>query len=807
MLASLSWLGEFVEIGDLSPEEVADRLVTVGLEVEGLSDFKGYLMDVVAARVLEFESGPEPGGLARCLLDAGSRGRVQVMCGAPDIDPGGLYPLALPGCELPSGTVRSMTVRGSASDGMLCSEAELLVGEDSSGLMALDRGIAPGTPLGDLYGRGDWILEVGITPNRGDALSHLGIARDLGAILARPLKSRPCPVAEDGPPASEKIRVDIECPDEAFRYCGRVVYGARPAPSPVWLSSRLMSLGLRSINNIVDVTNYVMLELGLPLHAFDLGRIAGGRIAVRTFGPGTRFTTLDGQERVMKAEGNVLICDGERPVAIGGVMGGLNSEVAEDTEDVFIEGAMFNPVNVRRTSKSLGLSTDASFRFERGQDVNMCPRAVDRAASLISELTSGRVAPGLVDCCPRPWKPRFVPFTPARCNALLGTSHSEPEMDRALGDLGVRLQPSQTTICLYDAEIPSWRPDLTREADLFEEVMRILDFGSLPATLPKPPSVAQEPHAAYRTAERIRGFMAGKGYTELLSFSFLNANFADRLGLGADHPLRREIRMVANPLSEEQGALRTTIVPSLLNAARLNQYHEQRDLALFELSRVFRQKAPEGAPDEIPMAGALLAGDREATLWCEEKRPVDFFDLKGAVEALAASFTESWEFVRDGTVPPYLDVREAAAVRRGGELLGHLGLVKASVADAFGLKKSGGPVYVFELETSSLPPSVSPAFEPFPGFPPAVRDLAVLVDESVPAADLEKAFSGGDYPLRKVAVFDLYTGGRLPPGKKSIAFRLYFQDCARTLTEELVSGYFKLIAGTLEKEFGATLRS
>ncbi|MDR1041167.1 MAG: phenylalanine--tRNA ligase subunit beta [Deltaproteobacteria bacterium] len=805
MLASLSWLGEFVEIGDLSPEEISDRLVMVGLEVEGISDFKGYLKDVVVARLAESE--PLDGRLFRCLVDAGPKGRVQVVCGAPGMRAGALYPLALPGCELPGGAVKAAAVKGIRSDGMLCSEAELMVGEDASRLQELDAGIEPGTPLSALYDHGDWILEVGVTPNRGDALSHLGIARDLAAKLARPLKGRFYPVEEDGPPASERIRVDIECPDEAFRYCGRVIYGARPAPSPVWLSSRLASLGMRSINNVVDVTNYVMLELGLPLHAFDLRRIAGGRIVVRTYGPGTRFTTLDGQERTLKAEGNVLICDGERPVAIGGVMGGLNSEVAPDTEDVFLEGAMFNPVNVRRTSRSLGLSTDASFRFERGQDINMCPRAVDRAASLISSLTLGRVAPGLVDCCPRPWKPRTVPFTPARCNALLGTAHSEPDMQRALGDLGIRLRPSATTICLYDAEIPSWRPDLTREADLSEEVVRILDFGSLPATLPKPPAVASDPPPAYRTDERLRGFMTGRGFMELMSFSFMNANFADRLGLGPDHPLRSEMRLVANPLSEEQGALRTAILPSLLNAARLNQYHEQRDLRLFEVARVFRQRRPVGAPDEVASFAGLLARDREAMLWCEEKRPVDFFDLKGLLEALAATWAEEWDFVRDDSIPPFLDPREAAAVRRGGELLGHAGLVRARVCESFGLKKSGGPVYVFEIETAPLSPAPSTGFAPFPGYPPAVRDLAVLVDASVPASALEKAVRSGPYPLRKVSVFDLYTGDRLPEGKKSIAFRLYFQDSARTLTEELVSGYFKGIVGTLEKEFGASLRS
>ncbi|MDR3153534.1 MAG: phenylalanine--tRNA ligase subunit beta [Deltaproteobacteria bacterium] len=805
MLASLSWLGEFVEIGDLSPEEVAGRLVTVGLEVEAVNDFKAYLRDVVVARVAEGED--LGGGYGKYLMDAGPQGRIQVICSAPDVRTGGLYPLALPGAELPGGPVKSATFRGAASDGMLCSAAELLLGEDASRLMALDEGIAAGLPLKELFSAEDWILEVGVTPNRGDALSHLGIARDLAAILARPLKSPEFPTEEEGPPASSLVKVDIECPDACFRYCGRVVRGARPSQSPAWLAGRLMSLGLRSINSIVDVTNYVMLELGLPLHAFDLRRLAGGRIVVRAYGPGTRFTTLDGQDRELKSEDNVLICDGERPVAIGGIMGGLNSEVEDSTEDVFLEGAMFNPVNIRRTSKALGLSTDASFRFERGQDVNMCPRAVDRAAALTASLTSGRVAPGLVDCCPRPWKPLHVPFTPARCNALLGTSHSEPEMERALGDLGIRLSPSRSKICLYEAEIPSWRPDLTREADLCEEVMRVLDFENLPATLPTPPVPAGDPPPAYRLRERLRVFMVGKGFMELMSLSFVNPGFADKLGLPEGHALRAQTRPIANPLSEEQGALRTTLAPSLLAAARLNHYHGQRDLRLFELSSVFRQKAPSGPPEEMPVFGGLVSSDREAALWCEEKRPADFFDLKGVLEALAASFREEWDFRRDSTLPPYLDPGQAAAVRRGGELLGHLGLVRASAAKAFGLKESGGPVYLFELETSGLPPETVPAFEPFPGYPPTVRDLAVLVDAAVPAAELERAVRRGPFPLRKVAVFDLYSGGALPAGKKSVAFRLYFQDSERTLTEELASGYCKGIVATLEAEFGAALRA
>jgi phenylalanyl-tRNA synthetase beta chain len=311
--------------------------------------------------------------------------------------------------------------------------------------------------------------------------------------------------------------------------------------------------------------------------------------------------------------------------------------------------------------------------------------------------------------------------------------------------------------------------------------------------------------------------MAGKGFMELMSFSFMNMNFAEKLGLPASHPMRKEIRAVANPLSEEQGVLRTTVIPSLLNSARLNQYHGQRDLRLFELSRVFRQRAPEGPPDEIPVLAGLLASDRESLLWNEERRPTDFFDLKGALEALASSFCEVWSYAGPGAlgkgdgnqespIPPFLDPSEAAAVFREGEVSGYLGLVKASVREAFGLKAGGGPVYVFELLTADLPAETRTVFSPFPGYPPVVRDLAVLVDRNVPSSELEKALRKGDYPLREVSLFDLYTGERLPKGKKSVAFRLRFQDSDRTLTEELVSGYFKSILATLEKEFGATLR-
>ncbi|MDR2352559.1 MAG: phenylalanine--tRNA ligase subunit beta [Deltaproteobacteria bacterium] len=803
MLASLSWLGEFVDIFDLSPEEVADRLIMVGLEVEKIINFKAYLDEVRAAKLVKAE---ERGRLTLATLDVGEKDTVEVICGAKNLKLHHIYPLVMADTKLPSGIVKTMNFGGIISSGMLTSAWELLVGEDQTGILELAPDVRPGTPLSQLYEACDWIFEVGVTPNRGDALCHLGIARDLGAILNRPLKNRFFPVAEEGRAASEQIQVEVEFTEGCFRYCGRVINGAKPAPSPLWLASRLYSLGLRSINNIVDVTNYVMLELGLPLHAFDLKKIKDQKIIVRAVDAGTKFTTLDGVEREFLIDNNVMICDGAGPVGIGGVMGGLNSEVTAETQDIFLEGAMFNPVNIRRTSKSLGLSTDASFRFERGQDINRPPQAVDRAASLISSLTYAHVAPGLIDTYPKPYKGRVIWFSPGRCNALLGTSHSENAMFRVLSDVGISFKEGANTKGEFPASIPSWRLDISREADLFEEVVRLLDFENLPVTLPKPPRAASPPPRDYTLKERLRTFMVGRGFCELMSYSFLNRNFADKLTLSETHPLRQEIRALINPLSEEQGVLRTCLVPALLNAARLNQYHNEWELRLFEVGSVFRQQDLLGPPKEISSFGALLTGSPLNYLWNEEKREIDFFDLKGVLESLAGSFKEVWEVRRESDLPPFLDNREAGWIYRGGEKIGFIGLINERVASNFGLKKYR--VYLFEIETSNLPANPEFSFFSFSSYPAVYRDLAVLVDINLPAQEILNAiWEDKSYPLTSLSIFDVYTGEKLPQGKKSVAFRLFFQDNLRTLTEEIVSGYFKTILESLEKRFQATLRS
>ncbi|MDR1111374.1 MAG: phenylalanine--tRNA ligase subunit beta [Deltaproteobacteria bacterium] len=804
MLASIAWLGDYVDLGGLGPREVANRLTMAGLEVEDLRDRYSFLQTVVAAKVTRIR---DVGGALRLLeLAAGEHGEIQVLCGDPQVDLGLVYPLALVGTELPAGQVKERNISGICSKGFLCSELELGLSAEASRVMLLEAA-APGTRLSDFLGKSDLVMEIGVTPNRADALSMVGIARDLSALLDRPLKEPRASLRESGRSAFDQIGVGIEDPDHCFRYAGRVINGVSTGPGPAWMAERLLSAGLRPINNIVDVTNYVMLEIGLPLHAFDLAKIAGPQIVVRVFPAGEVFTTLDGQERTLRAERNVMICDAMRPVAIGGVMGGQNTEVDDSTTDVFLEGACFNQATIRRTSRSLGLSTDASFRFERGLDPNACHLAVDRAAALIAELTGGQVASGRLDSYPRLIGRKTVSFSPEKCNALLGTAHKPKDMERVLGAIGVVLSGQEPGV--YQASLPTWRPDLSREVDLFEEVSRLLDFEALPATLPKPKAPASEPPAAYRLREKVRSVLCGAGLSELLTFSFINRNFADKMGLGPDHPWRARLVPVLNPLSEDHGVLRPSVIPGLLSALRLNQYHGQWDAALFEVGTVFWANPDGPKPVETQMLGGLLAGASGNGQWNDPRRPVDFWDAKGLIEFLAQSLGVELSFTRHpGQIPPFYERSQSCLILRDGAEVGHLGLLSAQVAGRLGLKEAGGQVFVFELEADGLPPESRQAFRIWSNYPGVTRDMAILLDQKVPAAEVLAAMrSDPSWPLADVAVFDLYQGDKIPADKKSLALRLFFQEPDRTLTDELVNGYFNDIVSCLKNLFQAELRS
>ncbi|MDR2422198.1 MAG: phenylalanine--tRNA ligase subunit beta [Deltaproteobacteria bacterium] len=812
MKVGLAWLGEFVEIGDLSPEEVADRLTMLGLEVEGLDDDLGFLTEVVVGRVAAAK--PHGRSLMACLVDYGQGEPLTVLTGAPNVREGGLYPLAPAGVSLPAGSVKAATLAGLVSQGVLCSAWEIGLPGGAEGLMELSAEARPGEPLKKLYPDPDWVLDISVTPNRADALSVRGVARDLAAALNRPLKDVRVDLTEKGRPAAELAKVDIECPDHCWRYCGRIVRGIKIGRSPSWLAKRLWAAGLRPINNAVDVTNYVMLELGLPLHAFDLAQLAQSRIVVRLAGAGVEFTTLDGQARTLKAPQNVMICDGQRPVALGGVMGGLNSEVEPHTQDVFLEGAAFNPTTIRRTARAQGLATDASYRFERGQDPGLPPLAVDRAAALLAEIAGGEIAPGRLDAYPRPRPPIKVPFSPKRCAAVLGVERPLESLTRALTAIGVSLvevAPDRDGV-LFEATLPTFRPDLTREIDLTEEAVRLLDFQNLPATLPKPPAIAQKAPTPYRLRASLRRDLSGLGLSEIISYSFVNPAFLDQLALPADHPFRRGAVKVLNPLSEDHGILRPSLAPGLLAALRLNQFHGRWSAALFEVGAVFLANEGSERPLERQSLGFLLAGRLGQGNFNDPARPVDFWDLKGLAEELGERRDRALAFAplektfgHEGF--PFYEPGQAAAVLVDGQAIGHLGQLGAQAQKALGLKAAGGQVFFGELDLTDWPAAGQRAFKGWSSFPGVYRDLAIVVADEVPAQAVLDNLQDESWPLTKTAIFDVYRGENIPKGQKSLAIRLFFQSPDRTLTDELVNGYFDAIAARLAERLSAVLRS
>jgi phenylalanyl-tRNA synthetase beta chain len=570
---------------------------------------------------------------------------------------------------------------------------------------------------------------------------------------------------------------------------------------------RLISAGIRPISNIVDVTNYVMLEMGLPLHAFDLKKIAGPAIIVKTFGLGEKFITLDGQERTLKVKDNIMICDAQRAVGLAGIMGGLNTEVDASTTDVFLEAACFNSATIRRTSRSLGLITDASFRFERGQDPNLCHIAVDRAAAMIAELTGGNVAKGRLDAYPKLIRPKVVPFSPKSCNALLGTDHQDQDMERVLTAIGVELAKDEDGT--YQASLPTFRPDLTREVDLFEEVVRLIDFEELPVTLPHPAIPASPPPLGFQLRERIRSIFASIGYSEIVSYSFINQDSLIRLNISDTHPWRTGLVKILNPLSEEQGVLRPSLIPGLLSALRLNQYHNQWDVALFEVGAVFMANSMGPKPSENQRLAGVLSGSMGQGMWCDPKRAVDFWDIKGAIEVLSDGLGLGLTYGRfTADIPSFYEPSQAAQVFLGGRVLGHLGLISEECFKSLGLKEAGGQVFLFELDIDDLPRPTAVPFQSWSSYPGVTRDLAMVLDQAIESSEVVGALKEhSQWPLVDITIFDLYQGDKVASGKKSLALRLFFQDWDRTLTDELVNGYFNSILEMLSKRFSAELRS
>ena len=802
MKVSLSWLKTYVPI-NMTVSDLADALTMAGLEVDAVEDRYAYLDSVVVGRIIGISPHPNADRLKLCAVDDGS-GTLTVVCGAPNAAEGLNVPLARVGTCLPNGIrLEKSVIRGQASEGMLCSETELELGLDGSGLMVLDSRLSAGTPLKAALDLEDTVLEIGLTPNRPDCLSMIGVAREIAAIQGVAMTPPEIALPEATGDIDQLAAVTIEAPDHCPRYAARLVEAVTVAPSPFWLQQRLRSVGIRPINNLVDVTNFVMLETGQPLHAFDFDQLAGHRIVVRTAADGEPFTTLDQKERRLTDQ-MLMICDGEKPVAVGGVMGGLNSEIEATTTRVLIESACFDPVSIRRTSKALGLSTDASHRFERGVDPGGTCFALNRAAALMAELGCGRLVDGIIDADYRAGGPPTIRLSARQTNAVLGTRIERTTMAQLLERVAFDVADDGEDGLTVN--VPSFRVDVSRPQDLMEEIARLSGYDDIPTTFPALPSRGIVPSAQRVLRNQVKSILAGFGFSEAINYSFIGADACDRIRLDADHPLRRHVALL-NPISEEQSVMRTTLVPGMLEASQRNIARQQTTLRLFEIGKVFLPQAGDSLPIEKEMLVGLWTGAGMRPAWHTPERTLDFYDIKGIVEGLALSLgigeLRFWA-LKDGRCR-YLRAGHGADVLAGDTALGVVGEVDGTVVTNYNLRQ---PAFIFELDMGVLAERLPEGRQmtPIPRFPATARDVTLIVDQDLESGRMLEWVKTADQQLIETAyLFDVFTGDPIPAGKKSISFRVIYRSAERTLEDETVNTIHRQLTGQLIGEFGAAL--
>ncbi len=798
MKVTLNWLREYVDF-DWSAEQLAERLTMLGIEVEGVEKKSGEFENVVVAQILASDKHPNADKLSVCRVADGS-GERQIVCGAKNYKVGDKVPLALPGCTLPTApgeppfTIKISKMRGVESQGMLCSAKELRVAEDAEGLLILPPEAKVGQPFAQHLGRSgsDVVYDLEITPNRPDLNSVIGIAREISALTGNPLRWPSVAEESAADLTADLVRVEIQDPELCPRYVARIVRGVKIGPSPNWLKTRLEQVGLRSISNVVDVTNYVMLEIGQPLHAFDYHLLETDSDGVRTIvvrraNEGEKFVTLDGEERTLAAD-SLLIADRMKGVALAGIMGGRNTEINDATHDVLIESANFKPQNIRATSKRLGLRTDSSYRFERGADVGICDWASKRAAVLIQQLAGGEILSAPVDAYPQP-KPKTVINLRTRKTAeLLGVEISPAEQRRFLENLSLHVQPNSTDAELA-VEAPTFRVDLKREADLIEEIARLYGVDRIPATSPRGAIGSHPFDSVYDDYGRVRTVLAACGLSEAQGQTLISDATLQTLNSPADRVLRLE-----NPLSSDMNVLRPSLLPGLLEALRHNAHHQIADVRLFEIGRVFSGGGGE-TREEWRLAIAMT-GARANQFWSGTERDakLDLADLKGVLEELLSELgVRGVQWIKEQIpVPTYL---QQASIVIGKQPAGTIAQLSPVIARKYDLRDS---VLVAELgldfTLSRRNPSKS--FTSLAAFPSVRRDVAMLVPEQV-SHEQVLALIKQTKPrnLEEAHIFDVFRGKNVPEGRKSVAYAFTYRGADRTLTEaEVNDAHDKLVA-------------
>ncbi|MFO8113028.1 MAG: phenylalanine--tRNA ligase subunit beta [Desulfosalsimonadaceae bacterium] len=803
MKISLDWLHQYVDI-DTTPAELADMLTMSGFEVEAVMDPYEHLKGVITGKIRDINPHPDADRLACCSVDTGDRIRA-IVCGAPNIAKEMTVPCALPDTLLPSGIrVESGSIRGQVSEGMLCSESELGLGTDASGVMQIEDAFSPGMPLTEALCLSDTVFEIGLTPNRPDCLSVIGIAREVAALLDKKLKRPDAVIRESDSDIREMTSVSIQNPQMCPRYSARLLTGITVQTSPAWLQRRLISIGIKPINNVVDITNYVMMETGQPLHAFDFNRLSGKRIVVRTCLSEAEktFTTLDGKQRRMDDEA-LMICDGQEPVAVAGVMGGENSEIGDLTTDVLIESAHFDPVSIRKTAKKLGLSTDASYRFERGVDPEGTVFAMNRAAALMVETAGGTIAGGMIDEYPGRQTIEPIRLSAERTNRHLGTGLTAETIAGHLAAIEFIVTPKDQDA--MDVLRPSFRVDVSRPEDLMEEVARLSGYNNIETTFPAVSAKTEPPLRSFALKSEIREMMVGFGFNEAIHYSFTGKN-GERLEIPEDDVRQKEL-LVLNPISESQSIMRTTLIASLLEACQKNIFRQERDLKFFELGKAFYSHGPESLPDETGLLSAVWTGARRPPLWHEKPVSCDFYDIKGILESLFSALKIKDVAYRQAeeALCSYSRPGRSAAIRAGNLEIGIVGEIKPSVLHRFDIHQ---PVFAFEINIDLLMSLVPEdiGFTPIPRFPATSRDMTLIMDETVPAADVVRTIDALQVGIiEDITIFDVYRGKPIEEGKKSLSIRITYRSHEQTLEDGPVNALHQEITEKLLSAFDAGL--
>ena len=817
MQVPLSWLREYVDL-DLTPPELAHRLTMAGVECGEVIEQGGW-QNCCVGEVLEVRPHPNADSLQLCRVNPGDNTEMEVVCGAPNVAAGQKICFARVGADLfntHSGRheiLKAARIRGVVSEGMICSELELGLGAGHEGIVVLPEDAPLGMSLDEYLG--DTILDLEVTPNRLDCFSILGVAHEVAALTGKTVREPEIGYPEDGPPITEQATISVADPDLCHRYTASLIQGLKIGASPQWLQDRLIKAGLRPISNVVDVTNYVMLEFNQPLHAFDLDKVRDHTVIVRRARPGETLETLDGVPRVLNGE-VLVIADARDPIGIGGIIGGANSEIGPETTSVLLESATFNSYNNRRTADTFRLHTDATQRFEKGLRPELAPIALRRATQLIQQVAGGTIAQGIIDIYPDADNPKPpVPLTLSRLKQILGMDVSIEQVEEVFHSLG--FQSERRDANALEVTAPYWRNDINIEEDLIEEVVRIIGYDNVPTTMLSTPIPYRQPAPMTELRGRVKESLAAVGLQETISYPLVNLEDLERVNYptGEAPPLK-----VANPMSAGQEYLRPTLRASLLATLSYNEGHNEGPFRLFEQGRIFlpRPSQLNQLPEEREVAAGVISGLRSEPSWLVDNGSLDFFDAKGmltsALAFLGLEETIAWESGDPGEDAAFHPGRYAR-IMCGDSRIGVLGELHPTVAEEFDLKHR--PAILFELyldDLLALPVLSGQSgqssrtgrnFHSLTRFPSANRDLALVVAADVPAGKAQEILNRHRL-VDRVELFDVYTGDNIPPGTKSLAFHVYFQSPERTLIAEEVNRTLDSLLRTLQRDLGATLR-